>query len=401
MVLSVVGGGRRAPLRRPGARDRRRLRRARGRRDRHPDLGRRARRSSCRSSARSSATAGAARAGWRSTSCSPCCSPGCGCAPRAPRHGLRYLHPLAFLDARGGRRGADRGRATRWSRRARSRTTSTATSPTSSRRGKGRVQAALIVARPVAAADRCARRCRSSPPSARRKFLRKRFVDEISERRVFRPLRPFVQALIRTGVADVLPRLLRRPPLVGRRSATRPTRGAPGGRLPLPDDAIEPPLEPLDRAAAPALRHGGDRLGRRGRDPRLPLRRGRPQGARARARPARRPAPVRRRRGRSSTCGSTTRARSSWPPTSACRCCRACASAAARRSTTRSACDPPELVLEQWEQRGLDRAAPEGGDRGRARLVRRRADPRHDHHGGREALRARRCGGSTCPARSR
>ena len=36
-------------------------------------------------------------------------------------------------------------------------------------------------------------------PESRRKFLRKRFVEEIAERRVLRPLRPFVQALIRTG----------------------------------------------------------------------------------------------------------------------------------------------------------------------------------------------------------
>jgi choline dehydrogenase-like flavoprotein len=63
---------------------------------------------------------------------------------------------------------------------------------------KGQVQLALTVlavwplltARPPLAA---------LAPQTRKKFLQKRFVDEIAERRVWRPVRPFLQALIRTG----------------------------------------------------------------------------------------------------------------------------------------------------------------------------------------------------------
>ena len=64
--------------------------------------------------------------------------------------------------------------------------------------GKGRVRMALIVlglwplltARPPLA---------TLAPDTRKAFLKKRFVDEIAERRVWAPMRPAVQALIRTG----------------------------------------------------------------------------------------------------------------------------------------------------------------------------------------------------------
>ena len=36
-------------------------------------------------------------------------------------------------------------------------------------------------------------------PASRKTFLQKRFIDEISERRTFRPIRPYVEAMIRTG----------------------------------------------------------------------------------------------------------------------------------------------------------------------------------------------------------
>ena len=54
------------------------------------------------------------------------------------------------------------------------------------------------------------------------------------------------------------------------------------------------------------------------------------------------------------TCGSTTRARCRWRATSACRCCRACASAAAPWSTTRSASTRRQTVLDAWAAAGLD-----------------------------------------------
>ena len=58
------------------------------------------------------------------------------------------------------------------------------------------------------------------------------------------PLRPFLQAADPHRRADVLPRLLRRPPHVGRdRLHAVPRR--PGGRPPLPATLPEPPLEPL------------------------------------------------------------------------------------------------------------------------------------------------------------
>ena len=63
---------------------------------------------------------------------------------------------------------------------------------------RARVQAGADRARPVAAADR-APAARPARPDARKKFLEKRFVEEIAERRVLQPLRPIVQALIRTG----------------------------------------------------------------------------------------------------------------------------------------------------------------------------------------------------------
>jgi choline dehydrogenase-like flavoprotein len=112
--------------------------------------------------------------------------------------------------------------------------------------GKGRVQAGLILlglwplftARPpLPLLD----------PESRGRFLRKRFVEEVSERRVLKPLRPFVQALIRTGSQ------MSYLGYYGDDRAWREIgyvtyRQRPGGRLPLPEDAIAPPpLVPLEQ----------------------------------------------------------------------------------------------------------------------------------------------------------
>ena len=105
--------------------------------------------------------------------------------------------------------------------------------------GKGRVKAALIVlglwplltARPplpLLAAD------------TRKAFLKKRFVDEVVERRVWQLLRPVLQILIRTGSQMSYLGYYgdrRSWALVG--YTTYPDR--PGGRPPQPSDAIAPP----------------------------------------------------------------------------------------------------------------------------------------------------------------
>jgi choline dehydrogenase-like flavoprotein len=108
--------------------------------------------------------------------------------------------------------------------------------------GKGRVRAGLTVlglwplltARPpLPLLD----------PETRGKFLRKR-LEDISERRVLNPLRPIVQALIRTGSQ------MSYLGYYGDRRSWNSIgytvyQQRPGGRPPLPGDAIEPPLKPL------------------------------------------------------------------------------------------------------------------------------------------------------------
>jgi choline dehydrogenase-like flavoprotein len=78
-------------------------------------------------------------------------------------------------------------------------------------------------------------------PETRRKFLEKRFVDEIAARRTFRPIRPVVQAMIRTGAQ------MSYLGYYGDRSAWRAVGYTPfatrtGGRKPMPSDPPEPPL---------------------------------------------------------------------------------------------------------------------------------------------------------------
>jgi choline dehydrogenase-like flavoprotein len=81
-------------------------------------------------------------------------------------------------------------------------------------------------------------------PDTRKRFLEKRFVEEISERRVFRPLRPYVQALIRTGSQMAYLGYYGDPnswDSIGYKTFQRRT----GGRLPEPSDHREPPLRSL------------------------------------------------------------------------------------------------------------------------------------------------------------
>ena len=156
-------------------------------------------------------------------------------------HGLRYLHPLAFLTLAAVAEVLIEGEDEVVSPREVARTVDEYLADLEST-GKGRVQAGLIVlglwplltARPpLSVLD----------PETRRKFLRKRF-DEISGRRVFRPLLPIVRALIRTGAQmSYLGYYGDRRSWDSIGYITYPRR--PDGRLPLPEDAIEPPLKPL------------------------------------------------------------------------------------------------------------------------------------------------------------
>ena len=242
----------------------------------------------------------------------------------------RVPHPGGASPRCWSRASARRSRPSGW------RATSTATWPTSQSAGKNRVQVALTVlglwplltARPPLA-DARPRHAQDVPAEALR-------------RRDRRAARAPAAAARRAGadphrLPDVLPRLLRRPRLVGLDRLHRlpaPAR-RPAAAARRRDRAA---ADAAHRAAAPALRHGGDRLRRGRRDPRLPLR-GEPAARCSCSSAARTPTRAASTTTRSpSTCASTTRARSSSRPTSACRSSRACASAAARRSTTRSAC---------------------------------------------------------------
>ena len=156
-------------------------------------------------------------------------------------HRLRYLHPLAFLTLAAVAEVLIEGERETIAPREVARNVDEYLADLEST-GKGRVQAGLIVlglwplltARPpLSVLD----------PETRRKFLRKRF-DEISGRRVFRPLLPIVRALIRTGAQmSYLGYYGDRRSWGSIGYTTYPSR--PDGRLPLPEDAIEPPLKPL------------------------------------------------------------------------------------------------------------------------------------------------------------
>jgi choline dehydrogenase-like flavoprotein len=92
-------------------------------------------------------------------------------------------------------------------------------------------------------------------PATRRRYLERRFVDEVSERRVFKPLRPFVQGMIRTASQMAY---------LGYYGDERSWKSIgytpyqhrkPAGRPPEPDDRPAPPLRSL---TAPP-RHGHPR----------------------------------------------------------------------------------------------------------------------------------------------
>jgi choline dehydrogenase-like flavoprotein len=164
-----------------------------------------------------------------------------GRAARAA-HGLRYLHPLAFLTLAAVAEVLIEGEREAIAPREVARNVDGYLADLESG-SKARVQAGLIVlglwplltARPPLLL---------LAPDSRKKFLRKRFVEEVSERRVLRPLRPFVQALIRTGSQmSYLGYYGDRRSWESIGYTTYPRR--PSGRPPQPGDAIEPPLEPL------------------------------------------------------------------------------------------------------------------------------------------------------------
>jgi choline dehydrogenase-like flavoprotein len=157
-------------------------------------------------------------------------------------HGLRYLDPLAFVTLAAVAEVLIEGEREVISPKQVARNVDAYLADLESR-GKVRVKVALVVlgvwplltARPPLAI---------LAPDTRKRFLQKRFVDEIAERRVLQPLRPVVQALIRTGAQMSY---------LGYYGDRRTWDSIgytvyaqrPGGRPPGPQDAIEPPLEPL------------------------------------------------------------------------------------------------------------------------------------------------------------
>ena len=102
-------------------------------------------------------------------------------------------------------------------------------------------------------------------PATRKHFLEKRFVEEIAERRVRRPVRPYVQALIRTGSQMAYLGYYGDPDSWESIGYTRSTahRPAAGRRGPHHRDRAAAGV--AQDAAARALRHGGGRLRRGGR----------------------------------------------------------------------------------------------------------------------------------------
>ena len=159
-------------------------------------------------------------------------------------HGLRFLNPLAFLTLAAVAEVLIEGDREVVAPREVARNVDNYLADLDST-GKGRIQAGLIVlglwplltARPPLFL---------LAPDTRKTFLKKRFLEEIAQRRVIKPLKPFLQALVRTGsqmsylgyYGDA-----RSWDEIGYRTYQR----RPGGRLPVPEDAIAPPpLEPLE-----------------------------------------------------------------------------------------------------------------------------------------------------------
>jgi choline dehydrogenase-like flavoprotein len=165
-------------------------------------------------------------------------------------HGLRFLNPLAFLTLAALAEVLIEGDREVIAPERVARNVDGYLADLESR-SKDRVQVALTVlglwplltARPPLA---------TLAPATRKRFLQKRFIDEIVERRVLQPLRPIVQALIRTGSQmSYLGYYGDRGSWDSIGYTTYPSR--PDGRPPRPEDAIEPPLKPL--AESPSTRY--------------------------------------------------------------------------------------------------------------------------------------------------
>ncbi len=113
------------------------------------------------------------------------------------RHGLRYLHPFAFVGLMSLAEVMIEGRREVLSPEQIAKNVDRYLA-TLNARGKTRVQLALVAltAWPILTLR--------PPlpvlsPSTRKRFLEKRFIEDVAARRVFQPLRPMVQAMIRTG----------------------------------------------------------------------------------------------------------------------------------------------------------------------------------------------------------
>jgi choline dehydrogenase-like flavoprotein len=158
------------------------------------------------------------------------------------RRGLRFLHPIAYLALVALAEVFVEGRreAVTPTQVAHNVDTYLADLKAS---GKTRVQLALIVLglwplltlRPPLAL---------LSPATRKSFLQKRFIDEIGERRTFRPIRPYLEAMIRTGAQ------MSYLGYYGDRRAWKaigytPFQDRRGGRKPSPTDPPEPPLRTL------------------------------------------------------------------------------------------------------------------------------------------------------------
>ena len=81
-------------------------------------------------------------------------------------------------------------------------------------------------------------------PDARKRFLQRRFVERIGARRVWRPVRHYLQAMISTG-SQMTYLGYYGDPASWKEIGYQPYRGRPGGRPPLPTDPPEPPLTTL------------------------------------------------------------------------------------------------------------------------------------------------------------
>jgi choline dehydrogenase-like flavoprotein len=157
-------------------------------------------------------------------------------------HRLRFLHPIAFVALTALAEVLIEGRREVLSPEQVARNVDAYLADLQAR-GKARVQLALIALAiwplftlrpplPVLG------------PATRKRFLEKRFVDEVAERRAFRPLRPIIQVIIRTGAQ------MSYLGYYGDRRAWEaigytPYQSRRGGRAPTPTDPPEPPLRSL------------------------------------------------------------------------------------------------------------------------------------------------------------